>query len=127
MIIGQYRSSARLAKSPRWGKRDRGDASGIVISPKARFRPIAMSLGGAGSIWAEDPVAVGAVCHDEEAVAIAEAYALMPPSVIIFAFEESISIGRGVQSPTQTGTQFNRVVCVCGFRGERRKRRVDLR
>jgi hypothetical protein len=59
----------------------------------------------------EDSIAVGAVCHDEEAVAIAEAYALMPPSVIISAFEESTSMGRGVQSPTQTGTQFNRVVC----------------
>jgi hypothetical protein len=69
----------------------------------------------------EDSIAVGAVCHDEKAVAIAEANALMPPSVIVSAFEEDISIGRGVQSPTQSGTQFDRVVCGRGLRGERRK------
>src|ERR1019366_909498 len=40
----------------------------------------------------------------------------MPPSVVISSFEECISIGRGVESPTQTGAQLNRVVCAGGLR-----------
>src|ERR1035437_4780221 len=52
----------------------------------------------------------------------------MPPSVIVSAFEEGIAIWRGVEPPTQTGAQSDRVVCGGGLGSERRKlmRGVDF-